>query len=52
MRELIERDAADSGRDIAPAIAAPDALIFDNSDYTFEQSVEFIMNLIKEKIGG
>jgi len=52
LRELIERDAADSGRDIAPAIAAPDAIIFDNSDYTFEQSVEFIMKLINEKIGG
>ena len=52
LSELIERDAADSGRDIAPAIAAPDAIIFDNSDYTFEQSVEYIMHLINEKIGG
>ncbi len=52
LSELIERDAADSGRDIAPAIAAPDAIIFDNSDYTFEQSVEYIMNLINQKIGG
>ena len=52
LRELIERDAADSGRDITPAIAAPDAIVFDNSDYTFEESVEFIMKLINEKIGG
>lgn len=52
LRDLIERDAADSGRDIAPAIAAPDAIIFDNSDYTFEQSVEFILNLVNQKIGG
>ncbi len=52
LSELIERDAADSGRDIAPAIAAPDAIIFDNSDYTFEQSVEYIMGLINQKIGG
>ncbi len=50
--ELIARDAADSGRDIAPAIAAPDAIIFDNSDYTFEQSVEYIMHLVNQKIGG
>ncbi len=52
LSELIARDAADSGRDIAPAIAAPDAIIFDNSDYTFEQSVEYIMGLIDQKIGG
>ena len=52
LSELIARDAADSGRDIAPAIAAPDAIIFDNSNYTFEQSVEYIMNLINQKIGG
>lgn len=52
LRELIERDAADSGRDIAPAVAADDAIIFDNSDYTFEESVEYIMDLIRKKIGG
>ena len=52
LAELIERDAADSGRDIAPAIAAPDAIIFDNSNYTFEESVEYIMNLINQKTGG
>ena len=52
LSELIERDAADSGRDIAPAIAAPDAIIFDNSNYTFEQSVDYVMDLINQKIGG
>lgn len=49
--ELIARDAADSGRDIAPAVAASDALIFDNSNYTFEESVEYIMELIRKKLG-
>ena len=51
LAELVARDAADRERDIAPAIAAPDALIFDNSDYTFEESVEFIMDLIRKKLG-
>lgn len=50
--ELNERDRADSGRDIAPAVAAEDAIIFDNSDLTFEESVEYIMQLINQKIGG
>lgn len=52
LSELIRRDEADSGRDIAPAVAAPDAIIFDNSDYTFEESVEYILELINRKIGG
>lgn len=52
LKELIERDSADSGRDIAPAVAAEDAIIFDNSEMTFEESVEYIMNLINQKIGG
>ncbi len=52
LAELITRDKADSGRDIAPAVPAEDAIIFDNSNYTFEESVEYIMSLINQKIGG
>ncbi len=51
LAELIERDTADSGRDVAPLKAAADAVTFDNSDYTFEGSVEYIVNLIAEKTG-
>ncbi len=52
LSELTERDNADSGRKIAPAVAADDAIIFDNSNYTFDESVEYIMQLINQKIGG
>lgn len=52
LEELIARDKQDSSRDIAPCVAAPDAVTFDNSDYTFEGSVEKIIEMINEKTGG
>lgn len=52
LAELIARDTADSSRDIAPCVPAPDAIIFDNSDYNFEQSVERIIEIVNEKTGG
>lgn len=51
LRELNERDAADSSRAVAPLKPAPDAHIFDNSGYVFEGSVEYILNYVKEKTG-
>ncbi len=51
LRELVERDRADSSRAVAPLKPADDAHIFDNSGYNFEESVEYIINHIKGKIG-
>mgnify|MGYP003292011616 CR=1 FL=1 len=51
LRELVERDRADSSRAVAPLKPADDAHIFDNSEYNFEESVEYIINHIKGKIG-
>lgn len=51
LRELVERDRADSNRAVAPLKAADDAHTFDNSAYTFEESVEYIINYITEKTG-
>lgn len=51
LSEMIERDANDRNRDIAPAIPASDAVIFDNSDMTLEESVNGIINIVNEKIG-
>ena len=51
LRELVERDAADSSRAVAPLKPADDAHIFDNSEYTFEESVDYIINHIAEKTG-
>ena len=38
LREMKERDAQDSGRAIAPAIPAPDAIHLDNSGMSVEES--------------
>ena len=51
LAELIARDHADSTREIAPAVAAPDAVKFDNSGLTPEESTAKMYALILEKTG-
>ncbi|MBE6584405.1 MAG: (d)CMP kinase [Ruminococcaceae bacterium] len=51
LRELIERDTADSTRAAAPLKPAHDAIIFDNSEYDFDGSVEYIIKIVYEKTG-
>lgn len=51
LRELNERDAADSSRAVAPLKPADDAHLLDNSGFEFEDSVAYILNYIKEKTG-
>ena len=48
LSELVARDTADSSRDIAPCVPAPDSMIFDNSDYTFDQSVDKIIQIVED----
>ena len=49
LREMNERDTADSTREIAPAQAADDAIVFDNTGMNLDQSVEAIIEIIKAK---
>ena len=51
LADMIARDKADSTRAIAPAIAAPDAVTFDNSWMQPEECVEEILKIIQEKTG-
>ena len=51
LADMIARDKADSTRAIAPAIAAPDAVPFDNSWMQPEECVEGILKIIQEKTG-
>ena len=46
LREMNERDKNDSTRDTAPAVAAADAILFDNTGMDLEQSVAKILELI------
>ncbi len=47
--EMLERDRNDSTRDIAPCIPAKDAIIFDNSHYTEEQTLKKLLKIIRKK---
>ena len=51
LNEMNARDLADSTRSSAPLKAADAAVIFDNSDYDLDGSVEYILNLIEERTG-
>ena len=52
LADMNRRDEEDRTRAVAPAVAAPDAIRFDNSGLTFEESVEAILNLIRETLAG
>ena len=49
LSDMIERDRQDKNRNIAPAIPALDAIIFDNSVMSVEESVREIVRLINER---
>jgi cytidylate kinase len=49
LNDMIERDKNDKNRNIAPAVPASDAFIFDNSVMSVEDSVNEIVRLLNEK---
>ena len=51
LADMRARDAADSTRAVAPAVAAPDAIPFDNSALTPDECVEKILAIVAEKTG-
>ena len=51
LREMNERDHNDRNRAVAPAVAAPDATVLDNSDLTVEGTVAAVIALIERKVG-
>jgi cytidylate kinase len=48
LREMRERDHNDSAREVAPAVAAADAVMLDNSDLTVEGTADAIMALAEQ----
>lgn len=50
LREMRERDAQDRNREVAPAIAAPDAIPFDNSGMTVEESLKKLLEMVRERV--
>ena len=45
LADMRERDGRDSSREVAPTARAEDATLLDNSDMTFEETVEAIVSL-------
>lgn len=50
LREMKERDDNDAGREVAPAVAAEDAIIVDNTGFTVEQSVDTLLQIINKRL--
>ena len=51
LADMIQRDRNDRNRAVAPAVAAPDAITFDNSGMSPDECTEAILALVREKIG-
>jgi cytidylate kinase len=49
-RNIIARDIADENRDISPLRRAEDALVLDNSRMTVMKQMEWVMNIIRNRI--
>ena len=50
LKEVAERDKADSERATVPLKPAEDAVLVDTSDMDFEQSVQTVINIIRRKV--
>ncbi len=51
LREMRERDLRDSSRDTAPLRAAEDAISVDTTEMDFDSSLQFLLGIIREKLG-
>lgn len=51
LKDMTERDKNDSTRAIAPAVAAPDAVLLDSSDLTLEEVITKAVEIVEDKIG-
>lgn len=49
--DMRTRDRQDSTREVAPAVAAEDAILFDNTEFDREASLERALEIINTKIG-
>lgn len=47
LAEMNQRDKQDSGREVAPAVAADDATLLDNTNMTFDQTVDAVIEMAK-----
>lgn len=48
--DMCQRDKNDSSRAVAPCVPADDAIIFDNGEYDIQQTLEYALKIVKEKL--
>ncbi len=51
LKEILERDANDANREVAPAVASSDAVILDNSELTIPETVDCAVRLAEQAFG-
>ena len=49
-QDLLRRDAIDSGRAVAPAVAPDGAIHLDTTPYTLEQVVDLVVSLVEDRV--
>jgi len=47
---LLERDRLDSEREVAPLVQAPDAIVIDTSHMSFDEQVDAVVSLAKQRL--
>ncbi len=50
LREIIARDEQDSSRAVSPLIRVPDAVLVDNSDMNEEETCQWMLNIVRERM--
>ncbi len=50
LSDIIKRDENDSTRAVAPAVAAPDAVLLDSSDMNADEALDAALKIIEDKI--
>ncbi len=49
-KDMITRDSNDSSRDVAPLKQAEDAVLIDSSNMSFDETVDYIHNIVKDRL--
>ena len=50
LADVVRRDDQDMNRPVAPLKPAEDSVILDTSDLTFDESLQLLLNTVKEKL--
>ncbi len=48
-QNMVKRDSKDRNRKIAPAVPAEDAVLFDNTEYGLQESIDYVVELAKKR---